>query len=487
MELILLSREEFQKIYDEGPDACYQLFQQILLQNEQLKKQVELLTKRVQVLEDQLAKNSQNSHKPPSSDKKTLKKTKSLRQKSKKKVGAQKGHKGETLSFKETPDFIETHTPLNCAHCNSSLENRPVLGLEKRQVFDLPPLKINVTEHQSEIKSCGGCGKNSQASFPQEVRSKTQYGEHLKALCVYLHSYQFLPYKRISQLFEELFFHSVSPGTLVNMEKELFRKLDFFEDTLKQRLIDSEIVNFDESGIRWGGKRKWFHVSSTPNFTYYFAHEKRGEEGMEAAGVLPYFKGRAIHDFWKSYFRFNCKHGLCNVHHLRELSFLEERYGQIWAREMKKLLVDIKKKVEKVSIRAPSLSKYLKEKFEKDYDELVSLGLEENPELEKKEVGKRGRQAKSKGRNLAERFLNFKDEILGFMYDFKVPFSNNQGERDVRMVKVQQKISGCFRSKSGAKRFCRIRSYLSTTKKHHLNTLQSIKDAFLSKPFIPAF
>ena len=477
----VLSREEFQKIYDQGPDACYELFQQLF-------HQVEILTKRVQILEEQLSSNSKNTHKPPSTDKKITRKTNSLRKKSKKKPGGQKGHKGDTLHFSSSPDFVEEHSHHDCPHCNNSLDNAEVVDVEKRQVFDLPPQKLEITEHQSPLKKCVHCQKVSKAPFPEGVTAKTQYGNRLKALCVYLHSYQFLPFKRISEFFKELFSHPISTGTLVNMEKTASENLGFFEEMLKLGLLSSKNVHFDESGIRYEGRRKWFHVASTPELTYYYAHDKRGEEGMRAAGVLPEFAGNAVHDFWKSYLKFeNCEHSLCNVHHLRDLTFLEEKRSEKWATEMKSFLLKTKKRVEKAVARGPTISNYLKKDIENRYKKIVKMGLKETEEPEKRKAGQRGKIGKSKGRNLVERFLNYQEEILRFVSDFEVPFSNNQAERDVRMVKVQQKISGSFRAKSGAERFCRIRSYLSTAKKHHLNILEALEDAFLFNPFIPTF
>jgi transposase len=479
--MVLLTREEFHNYYEAGEEACYQKVLQLLVQ---LSEQVESLTKRVNQLEQGKALNSSNSSKPPSTDQK---KTRTLRKPSGKKTGGQKGHKGHSLEFSSSPDFIEIHPVHKCSHCSTSLESQSPSSLEIRQVFDLPEkIHLQVTEHQGEIKICSNCGKATKAEFPPEVDSSVQYGIRVKALATYLHDYQLIPYNRVAQFFEDVCSHPLSEGTLVNAEKECFHNLEETEKNIKQSLIDSQVAHFDESGMRIEGKRKWFHVASTENLTYYYSHEKRGKEGIDAGEILSKFEGTAIHDHWKAYFQYECEHGLCNAHHLRELFFQAEYHLQVWALEMMEFLLEVKKKVEEEKIRgAPSLSKKVLKEYKCQYEELLEKGLLTNPDSGEKEEGKRGKKAQSKGRNLVLRLRDYKNEVLRFMYDFEVPFSNNQGERDIRMIKVQQKISGGFRSTGGARRFCRIRGCISTAKKQGFRILEYLQNVFRGSTFIP--
>ena len=475
--MVLLTREEFHKYYVAGEEACYQLLVELV-------EQVSSLAKRVNQLEQGKALNSSNSSKPPSTDQK---KTKSLRKPSGKKTGGQPGHKGHHLEFSSSPDFIETHQVHKCSHCSTSLECQSPSYLEIRQVFDLPEsIPLEITEHQGEIKICPNCGETTKAEFPPSADSSVQYGIRVKALATYLHDYQLIPYNRVAQFFEDVFSHRISEGTLVNAENECFQNLEETSKIIKQSLIDSEVVHFDESGMRIEGKRKWFHVASTEKLTCYYSNESRGKEGIDAGEILPFFEGTAIHDHWKAYFKYECEHGLCNAHHLRELFFLADYHLQVWALEMMEFLLEVKKKVEEEKIRgAPSLRKKVLKEYESQYEELIEKGLLTNPDSGEKEKGKRGKKAQSKGRNLVLRLRDYKVEVLRFMYDFEVPFSNNQGERDIRMIKVQQKISGGFRSAKGAKRFCRIRGCISTAKKQGLRVLEFLQNVFRGSTFIP--
>lgn len=480
----MLTREEFDKIYAQGPEACYQLFQQLFAQIELLLSQNKQLAERVQQLEAKQAKDSHNSHKPPSTDLHKPK-PKSLRKHSSRKQGGQKGHPGHHLALSDSPDHLQIHSVQHCASCSVSLSSQEPDLLERRQVFELPPLRLEVTEHQAEHKICHSCGYKNIASFPQEISAPVQYGPYLKSFATYLYDYQFVPFDRMTQFFEEVFHQSLSTGFLVEVEEESFEKLEESEKQIKNRLSEADVLNSDETGMRFGGKRNWCHNASTEKLTAYFPHESRGKEAMDAFGILPNFKGRLIHDHLKAYFLYLlCKHGLCNVHHLRELVFQEEHHGQKWARKMIDFLLEVNAKVDEERNRSPALSKEVLKKYENRYQKILKEGFQENPLREKVE-GKRGRTGQNKGRNLVRRLRDFKEAVLAFMYDFRVPFGNNQAEQDIRMVKVQQKISGTFRSRRGAERFCRIRGYISTVHKHGLNILESLRNAFLGNPFIP--
>ncbi len=481
-----LSREEILKVYHAGPDAVVALVQELCSKLTQLEKVTEQLTERVNYLEELHSQNSYNSHKPPSSDGYQKPAPKSLRKKSGKKSGGQTGHVGKTLQMVEHPDDVVPHYVFSCENCGRTLHDIAPKGTEKRQVFDIPPFKINVTEHQADIKECPCCQHTTIGIFPECVHQPVQYGNRLKSVLVYLNHYQLLPLDRIRELCVDLFGHSLSEATIFNAGIVCNNRLASFTDALKAQLVESPVVHFDETGIRINGKTQWLHVASTPLLTHYEAFSKRGQEAMDAMDILPRFTGRAIHDHLKAYFRYACEHGLCNAHHLRELIFIVEHYKQSWAKKMKNHLLDIKKAVDKRKRNAKSLQLDVINKFERKYNRILREGFDANPKSSMpKSNGTRGRKKQTKAKNLLDRLKNFKNETLAFMKDFRVPFDNNQGERDIRMTKVKMKISGSFRSQRGAEIFCRVRAYISTAKKNSKNVLYAIQDALEERPFIP--
>jgi transposase len=480
-----MKREDILKVYEAGPEAVIKLVNTLTATIFEQSEQITALQERVKALEDQLNKNSRNSSKPPSTD--GFVKTKSQRQKSGKPVGGQKGHTGYTLKMVDNPDHTIIHRVSRCNQCGSSLEETQATGYERRQVFDLPPIKVETTEHQAEKKRCPHCGCLNKASFPEEIQQPVQYGPRLKAIAVYLSQYQLLPYERTSELFADLFDHQLSQATLVNTNHACYEILEPVEEKIKQQVIDSPVVCFDETGMGINGKREWLHVASTETLTCYAAHPKRGQEATEAMGILPEFQGMAVHDFWKPYFKYNCDHALCNAHHLRELTGILEQNQQEWPKDMIDLLIEIKKAVEEKKAVANQLDPAQARSFEERYDQIIEKGLAENPSpISRGQPGKRGRKKQSKAKNLLDRLNTHRREALAFMYDFNVPFDNNQAERDVRMMKVQQKISGTFRSAQGANIFCRIRGYISTVRKNSLSVINTIQAAFEGNPFIPA-
>jgi transposase len=483
-----LSREQIITLYKAGPEAVVSLVQylqdtvgvfqdniQILQQN------LEQVHQRLRAVEEQLKKNSRNSHKPPSSD--GLKKIPKVRKPSGKKPGGQKGHKGTTLQMVENPDIIEVHKVERCGRCGQSLKGKEILGYDRRQVFDLPPIKVEVTEHQAEIKECGRCGTLTTAEFPEEVRNKVQYGPGLKATAAYIKSYGLLSYERAAELFEDLFGVPLSGGTLVHIDREIGERLEEVNERIKEQILDSPIVHFDETGMRIEGKLHWLHVAGTEEATYYMPHGKRGSQAIDAIGILPRFKGIAVHDGWSSYFNYGCDHALCNAHHLRELTFVHEQEGQSWAKQMIEFLLEVKEKKEKSTGQRFSAKRI--QEFERRYREIVAMGMAANPPPVEAGKKKRGRKKKSKAANLLDRLRQHEKAVLAFMYDFSVPFNNNAGERDIRMMKVQQKISGTFRSFEGALSFCRIRSYISTVKKQGLNVMAALQDIFSATKLLP--
>ena len=440
----------------------------------------------IQSLRDQLAKNSQNSGRPPSSDGLKKPRTRSLRRKTGRRSGGQQGHQGHTLKMVEQPDHVRVHPVTVCPHCATDLRSVEPHKQERRQVFDIPPVQVEVTEHQAEIKECPTCGEQVKGEFPAEVTQPVQYGPRLKAQTTYLNTYQLLPWARTRELLGDFYGHTPAEAIVLESNATVVDRIAPSLDTIKQHLIAAHVVHFDESGLRVEGQLNWLHVASTDHLTYYVVHPKRGQEAMKAAGILPEFKGRAVHDHWQSYFTFkHCQHALCNAHHLRELQFVVDQYEQEWAQEMMQLLLDIKAEVDAAP---PELMSLLSERlahFEQRYDELITRGLEANPPPAHPPPKKRGRKKQSPPKNLLDRLQQHKSQVLAFMYDFRVPFDNNLAERDVRMVKVKQKVSGAFRTRTGAETFCAIRSYISTARKQGQNVIDALHSALMGNPFIP--
>jgi len=483
-EFHLPTQDEIRAAYREGEEAVVVLF-------EKLEAKSRAMEARIQALEDRLNKDSHNSSQPPMSD--GLKKVRKhgLRHKSGKKSGGQVGHIGYRLEPVAKPDRVEVYALRRCHHCQVSLEEVEVQGHEKRQVFEVPPVKLEVTEHQAEIKSCPQCGRVSEADFPAGVTQKTQYGPRLRAQMVYFNEYHFIPLDRTTEIIAELYQQPVSEGTVVAAAAEVAKRVEPVIEKIKAHLIQTEeAVRFDETGMRVSGKLQWLHSASTEQATYYEIHAKRGSEAMDKIGILPKRIGWCIHDFWKAYLKYlAAKHALCNAHLLRELIFLVERYLQNWASEMLQLLVEIKQAVESAKLLGhAALSAEEIATFELRYDQIVTQGLLANPlpKPTEEQPKKRGRVKQSVAKNLLDRLRDHKLKVLAFMYDFKVPFDNNLAERDIRMVKVQQKVSGGFRSEVGSQVFCQVRSYISTARKNGQPILEALYQALSGTPYSPA-
>jgi len=455
-------------------------------QVQQLQQMVDEQAAVIRSLRDQLAKNSRNSGKPPSSDGLKKPRTRSLRQKTGRRSGGQKGHKGHTLKLAEQPDQVQVHKASVCSHCATDLQAVEPCGRERRQVFDIPPVAIEVTEHQAEIKVCPACGERIKADFPPDVTQPVQYGPRIKAQASYLNNYQLIPLARTCELLGDFYGHTPAEALVLGANAAVVDRIEPSLDTVKQQLIASDVVHFDESGLRVDDQLNWLHVASTDYLTYYDVHPKRGQVGMRAIGILPEFAGRAVHDHWQSYFTFdNCQHALCNAHHLRELQFVVDQYEQTWAQKMSQLLLDIKAEVDLAPEDQMSLPAERLAHCEQRYDELITQGLKANPPPIEPPPKKRGRKKQSPPKNLLDRLQQHKPQVLAFMYDFRVPFDNNLAERDVRMVKIKQKVSGTFRTRTGAETFCAIRSYISTVRKHGQNVIDAIHNALIGDPFIP--
>lgn len=460
----LLTREEFDKIYDQGKEATYALFLSLIV--------------RIEELERRLGMNSTNSSKPPSSDGYTKPKPKSSREKTGKKTGGQKGHPGTTLAPKETPDIVVKHEPQQCT-CGYDLSDVPGAVVGSHQIADLPKIILEYTEHQVIEKECPCCHQRNQGQLPDWIEdTAVQYGPQVRAMLVYLYTSQFLSYERIVELCEALFGFTPSEGTVYGSLETCHENLESFEEEVKEKLKAAEVLHCDETGMRMEGKTGWFHTASTEEYTHYHVDEKRGKEALDRIGLLSGYGGIVIHDCLQSYFQYEVSHGLCNAHILRELRYVYEEMKQPWAKEMSDLLKEGLKKKEENGI--PDTKGY--EEYKRRYMEILGKGKEEQPPPLPKVEGQRGREAKSKALNLIERMECRQEEVLAFLRKEEVPFTNNRAEQDIRMVKVKMKMSGGFRSKEGARIFARIRAAISTLQKQGKKIFEELTSVFMGIP-----
>jgi len=435
------------------------------------------LREKVQELQGRLAQNSQNSHRPPSTDPPDKPRPKSLRKRSSRKPGGQAGHPGRTLQQVKEPDHVEVHRLEICPECRGrAVGEEPAIDYESRQVFDLPPKLLEVTEHRAEVKCCPECGEMVKADFPAGVNAPVQYGSRFEGLMVYFNQFQFIPYDRLSQLSEDIFDQPLSTGTVVNATERMYEELEPFERALVAQIPQSAVVHADESGMRVGQEGYWLHVASTPKLTFYGVHASRGRKATDSFGILGACRGWMVHDCYPFYFTYDqCLHAVCNEHLLRELQFLWEVQNQAWADQLSKLLLQLNQRRKK---RGP----FNQRQFQRAHKRYLAI-VQEGRRLHPPQPG-RGKQ--SKAANLLDRLEDYDLSILAFLWVEELPFTNNQGEQDIRMMKVRQKISGCFRTFKGAQIFCRIRSYLSTCRKQGLNVWRGIEMAVNGNPFIPS-
>jgi transposase len=535
----MFTRHQLYQLYEEGREPTIRLIESLLDYIEELKhdphnrqqRHIADLAGRIRKLQDRLKrveeklakqlclnyelkrriveleaaaviKDSHNSGLPPALDPpaakaaNAIRRTRSLRRPSGRRPGGQPGHKGHTRPRVERPDQVVTHAPSLCRGCGASLSTGYLVKCESRQIIELPPVKPWVVEHRALTKRCASCDEVTKGRFPQEVKAAVQYGRGVRARAVYLVNYQLLPYRRAGELLKDFFSCPISPGSLRRIIAECAGRALLTEVEIKHRLKQAEVIHVDETGLRVEGTGRFVHVASTPSLTHYACDSRRGKAATDEVGILPAFRGTSVHDGWPAYtYYYQCRHALCGAHLLRELTYIEESHphqrGQ-WAGPKAKLLLEIKAAVERAGEAGHSaLTGQEQAEFFGRYDRLVRRGLELNPERNTrrrveqgraKAKGGRGRIGQSEAHKLVTRLESRRAEVLRFMTDFEVPFDNNQAERDLRMIKLQQKIGGCFRSGEGAREFCRLRGVISTARKQGQAVLDSIEKVLARQP-----
>ncbi len=464
----LLTRQEFFALYNQGPGACWKAY-------ESMAEQVTAHEKEAQELRGRLKQDSSNSHRPPSSDLGKRKRNNS-RTRSGKKPGGQPGHKGHTLQQVVKPDKTVVLRPKRCSCGHGFGADKAPEGLEKRQVFDIPKPKLEVTEYQAVTLTCPYCGTQKTGVFPEGVAAPVQYGPDIKAIAVNLNVYNFVPCARTVELLRDIFGVSMSVGSLSTIIAEAADNARPTVEKIKVAIRAASVAHFDETGSRSQGRRHWLHVAATSQWTIYFHHEQRGAPAMQALGVLPVFTGVAVHDHWGPYYTFTeCKHKQCGAHLLRDNQAVNDTFGLQWPLDMKQLLKNAKTAVDKARTAGKThLTKTELSAIDRRYQTIIREGREETPPPPLPTPGKRGRPKRGKALALLDRLGQNTDQILGFTTDFRVPFDNNLAERDIRMGKLKQKNSGGFRAKHGAEHFCLIRSVISTTVKQAGNVMNAI-------------
>jgi len=455
----------------------------LLKQNEELSATISELAATISELEEKLNKNSKNSSKPPSSDglkKLPANKDRSLRQKSGKKQGAQQGHDGVHLAVIAEPDYVEHHMHTDCTTCpyrNTCLDKACIR--ETRHEIDAE-VTLNITAHELVVvKECPLHGGTKAGSFPKDIKATVQYGKNLQAMVVAFNTVGAVSINRTHEILSSVFSIPLATGTIKNMVTRCAESVKPAYEKIHQIMCALGLIHCDETGTRMDGKTWWVHNASDRDYTYLSIHSKRGRIGMDAAGILPDFTGIIVHDCWGSYWKYqNACHAICCAHLLRELNgVIENHPEQTWAVRFRDLLLSMKKVKDKaLSKGKDAVSYYHLQKFDKQYDEILKTAYEENP-LPETNAKKRGRKKKSKVLNLICRLDNYKASVCLFIRNLCVPFDNNQAERDLRMIKVKTKVSGCFRSEEGAQEYLTIMSYIGTAHKHGINAFEAIREA----------
>ena len=454
------------------------------LANKQLKNENAKLKNENKRLKESINKDSTNSSKPPSTDNAFKTKENTKTSKGKRKRGGQKGSSTTNLSKVDNPDTIEVLESVRCKNCNHDLTDVTAQSICSKQEFDIPKISMRVKEFQQHSKICPCCKSMNKPEFPEHLKASVQYGENVKTFIAYLNTYQMIPYERISELVKDFTSHSISTGTINTMLKSFYENLESYEANIKQLLLNSNVIHVDETSTQVSNKLHWTHTISTSLLTYYMIHHKRGKEAIDAMDILPNYNGIAVHDHWQAYNNYDCNHSFCNAHLLRELTAAIQNEDQKWAKDMHTLLTNMNKYTYKLKANnktAPSKGKL--KHFFSQYREICGVALKFYPPPIQTDTKRRQKQSKSK--NLLDRFIKYKKETLRFFKDLRVPFTNNLAERDLRMIKVKEKISGCFASLKGAQMFHRIRGFISTVKKNNRSVFEELRNAIRGEVYVP--
>ena len=454
-----------------------------------LQEQIKALQAAVKQLQSRSNMNSRNSSKPPSSDGMNKPAPKSLRVAGENPTGGQKGHSGRTLSQATQPDKVVVHSvPDQCQACHLELPFAYVV--ETRQVFDLPVLQFEVTEHHAMQAICS-CGHVHTAEFPAGVNAAVQYGPRAQAAMVHLNQNHAVSVQRTAALMKDLFGLSVSQATVIKAGVTSAAILQPTVDAIGQGAVNADVLHADETGLRVVKKLHWLHVLATGTLTWMGCHPKRGGEAFESLALLQQFKGVLVHDGWLPYKALQCQHALCNAHHLRELTYLLEEQDNAWAGDMIELLTHANH-LDNLNCADGKSPNYSARKYQTEvrelrdlYEAILAQADVDNPVVSS--TGKRGRPKQSKATNLIGRLRDYTDDVWRFMTHPDVPFTNNLAEQTVRMPKVKQKVSGCFRTLPGAQTYCVIRSYCATMHKQGANVYESLVAAFKGTTPQPCF
>lgn len=463
-----------------------ELIEQCKTEPEKVVDRLLLLEARLAALEKRINKNSRNSDKAPSSDK--FNKAKSRKKKSERKSGAQEGHAGRTLKFSENPDKIIPYSAPDCTECGSSLQEIEGNIASRRQEIELPEKLVEIIEHQAVRKCCPQCNHQNTGEYPSHLRGNVQYGRRFKGLCAYLMDYQLIPYERTSELMETVCGYKPAGGTLQSILEHAYTALEPVEEFTKAQLIQYAVAFADETGIRVNMNPSWVHVFSNQDYTYYFYSQHRGQKAHLEKGLIPDYRGILMHDAYSTYFKsdYQYEHALCNAHLLRELTAIyEDDDEQLWATQLDHLLRDswgIVKQAKRDGLT--QLPPDTQTRIQEQFNQIIAPAHQQNPHAQRK-PGQRGRVAQSDVRNLLDRLIEYKDAYLRFALDFRVHFDNNLAERDLRMIKVHQKISASFRTERGAHIFCRVRGYISTLRKQGHDIISALASLWLPTPFVP--
>lgn len=480
-----LSPDQIRQVYDRGPDAVVDLVTQLFDLIEQLQAQVQALQARVADLERQVNRNSRNSSQPPSADGLKKPPPRSQRRPSGRQPGGQPGHPGETLKMVDNPEAVVRHPVSVCNSCGEMLADVAAAEVRRRQVFDIPPLNITVTEHRADVKTCPRCHAKTVGTFPEGIVAPTQYGPPLLGLATYLQTFQMLPVERIREFFQALWGHAPSGRTLVDAAKRVSEIVVPVLETIRDALHRASVVQGDETGFRVERNLWWMHTATTDGWTLYGLHRKRGYEGIDSLGVMTGRQGVAVHDFWKPYYRCGGRHALCNAHLLRDLTGLYEVTGESWVAQVRDLLVDMHGAA--IAARDSGQDRVAPDRYASYnalYDTVVHHGRQRHPEPEPS--GRRGRVKRDLAQNLLTRLETHRSEILAFFDDIPIPFDNNAAERALRMMKVKLKVSGSFRSEEGGRIFAAVRSYVVTARQQGQSPLAVLRTALAGHPWQPS-